>query len=448
MKRLPVIVLTAVVSACQSGKPSGEVTLITLDPGHFHAALVQKNMYPQVSRDVYVYAPAGDDLNQHLARIRAYNERQDQPTSWNEIVYQGDDFLEKMLAEKKGNVMVTAGNNARKTEYIKKTVDAGIHVLSDKPMAIDAAGFELLKSAFASAEKNSVLLYDIMTERFEITNTLQREFMRAPDVFGELIDGTPDEPAVEMESVHHIAKFVSGVANKRPVWYFDVKQQGEALADVGVHLIDLVQWECFPDVALDYAKDVEVLSARRWALKMSRKQFTEVTGATEFPPFLAPNVSNDTLAVFFNGEMNYRLKGKQVKIAALWNYVAPEGGGDTHYSMVRGTRARLVIKQGEEQGYQPRLYIEPVGDYATLEPALKACLKSLQAKYPGVDVQPFTAGWEVVIPDKYRNGHEAHFGQVTENFLQYLKDGKLPAWETPNMLAKYYTATRGVELSQ
>ena len=28
---------------------AGEVKLITLDPGHFHAALVQKVSYPQVS---------------------------------------------------------------------------------------------------------------------------------------------------------------------------------------------------------------------------------------------------------------------------------------------------------------------------------------------------------------------------------------------------------------
>ena len=32
-----------------TGAP-GEVKLITLDPGHFHAALVQKVSYPQVSK--------------------------------------------------------------------------------------------------------------------------------------------------------------------------------------------------------------------------------------------------------------------------------------------------------------------------------------------------------------------------------------------------------------
>ena len=90
---------------------AGEVKLITLDPGHFHAALVQKVSYPQVSKDVYVYAPGGFDVNEHLKRIEGFNSRVENPTQWNEIVYVGDDFLEKMLSEKKGNVMVQAGNN-------------------------------------------------------------------------------------------------------------------------------------------------------------------------------------------------------------------------------------------------------------------------------------------------------------------------------------------------
>jgi hypothetical protein len=55
----------------------------------------------------------------------------------------------------------------------------------------------------------------------------------------------------------------------------------------------------------------------------------------------------------------------------------------------------------------------------------------------------------VVIPDKYRVGHEPHFAEVTERFLGYLKDRKtLPAWERANMLAKYKVTTEAVELSR
>ena len=52
---------------------------MTLDPGHFHAGLVQKEMYPDVSPTVDVYAPEGPDLDAHLKRIAAFNGRKDAP---------------------------------------------------------------------------------------------------------------------------------------------------------------------------------------------------------------------------------------------------------------------------------------------------------------------------------------------------------------------------------
>src|SRR5690349_11829773 len=93
------------------------VRLITLDPGHFHAALVQKSMYPQVDSTVYVYAPGGQDVQLHLGRIESYNTKNEAPTGWKEKVYTGNDYFEKMLAEKAGNVVVISGNNQKKTEY-------------------------------------------------------------------------------------------------------------------------------------------------------------------------------------------------------------------------------------------------------------------------------------------------------------------------------------------
>lgn len=102
MKKLIFLILPAlfVMISCGSGgsknKASEEmennysVRLATVDPGHFHAALVQKIMYPGVSPDVNVYAPEGPDLQQHLNRIAAFNARPADPTTWNEIVYKGE----------------------------------------------------------------------------------------------------------------------------------------------------------------------------------------------------------------------------------------------------------------------------------------------------------------------------------------------------------------------
>ena len=46
-----------------------------------------------------------------------------------------------------------------------------------------------------------------------------------------------------------------------------------------------------------------------------------------------------------------------------------------------------------------------------------------------------------MIPKVLKIGHEAHFSQVTNNFLKYFKESKLPEWEVPNMISKYYTTT-------
>ena len=182
-KVIPVLVLATIFSACAGGGQKtaekatpkftgakGEVKLMTLDPGHFHAALVQKSMYEQIDPTVYVYAPEGDDVNEHLGRIEAFNKRADKPTAWVEKVYTGTDYLEKMLTEKPGNVMMVAGNNAKKTEYIQKAVEAGINVFADKPMVITPEAFPALEQSFKTAAEKGVLLYDIMTERFEVTN--------------------------------------------------------------------------------------------------------------------------------------------------------------------------------------------------------------------------------------------------------------------------------------
>ncbi|WP_106830786.1 putative oxidoreductase C-terminal domain-containing protein [Parabacteroides pacaensis] len=433
-----------------TGAP-GEVKLITLDPGHFHAALVQKVSYPQVSKEVYVYAPEGNDVREHLKKIEAYNTRSDAPTSWNEIVYTGTDFLDKMLTEHKGNVMVTAGNNGKKTEYIHAALGAGIHVLSDKPMAIDEKNFELLKECFDIAKQKNVLLYDIMTERHEITTILQREFSMLPAVFGQLQQGTPEDPAVVKESVHHFFKFVSGNPLTRPVWYFDVTQQGEGIVDVTTHLVDLVQWECFPNQIIDYKQDIQLVDANRWTTSLSKDQFKQVTGVEEYPDFLQKDVENDTLKVYANGDLVYKIKGVCAKVSVIWNYTFPEGGGDTHYSVMKGSKSNLIIRQGEEQGYKPMLYIEmvPGRDVAAYEKDLQASLSKITAKYPGIALQKLNdSTWLVDIPDQYRNGHEAHFGQVTENYLQYLKEGALPDWEVPNMIAKYYTTTQALKLAK
>ena len=430
---------------------SCEVRLITLDPGHFHAALVQKSSYPQVCKDVYVYAPEGDDLKEHLNRIDGYNTRAESPTEWLEIIYTGPDFLEKMLSEKKGNVMVTAGNNGKKTAYLKAALSAGLNVLADKPMAIKVSDFNELKECFDIAGRKGVLLYDIMTERFEITTILQKEFSLISGVFGVQQAGTPDDPGIVKESVHHFLKTVSGNPLIRPAWFFDVGQQGAGIVDVTTHLVDLVQWECFPGQIIDYTKDVQLLDANTWTTAMTLAEFQVVTGKATFPDYLKKDVRDDVLYVYSNGDITYRIKDVTAKVSVIWNYTYPEGGGDTHYSIMKGSKSHLIIEQGKEQGYKPVLTIKAVKgtEPAPFEKELTEALKIITAKYPGVSItKQGEDAWKVEVPEIYHNGHEAHFGQVTENFLKYLSEGALPEWEVPNMIAKYYITTHALEMAK
>jgi hypothetical protein len=80
--------------------------------------------------------------------------------------------------------------------------------------------------------------------------------------------------------------------------------------------------------------------------------------------------------------------------------------------------------------------------------ALKKRVEGLQAEWPGLSIRQDDREARLVIPDKFRVGHEAHFAQVARRFFDYVKDPKsLPAWERSYMLAKYYVSTVGVELA-
>lgn len=447
-------------TCCKCGSKAGavkkpaEVRLVVLDPGHFHAALVLKTSVPGVSKTVRVYAPKGADLDAFLAMIHDYNTRKANPTDWDLKVYAGPDYLAKMTAEKAGDVVVLAGKNNRKPDYIYASIQAGFNVFADKPMAISPAGFETLKKAFALADKKGLVLYDIMTERFVPATMLQRALAQDPDVFGRQERGTPDDPAVTKESVHHFRKVVSGKGLVRPVWYYDWRQQGPAIADVNTHLTDLVQWELFPGRAVQ-PSDVKVLKARVWETPVDAKQFEASTGAKEWPDYLKADV--DAKGVLrnnaANGELTYEINGICAKVSVLWNYEPPTGGGDTHYSLMRGTRSSLIIEQGPSQGFKPVLYVEPrrgVGiDKQVLYVALQKALMKLQAEWPGLTCEPFETGFRVNVPPELEQAHthENNFHSVLMNYLKYLKAGKVPAWEESGMLTKYTTLMEAYKLA-
>lgn len=455
--RFGLIVLCAAVSGAtmlaQQEKKAAmpDVRLMTLDPGHFHAALVQKEMYPGVAPRVDVYAPLGSDLFEHLNRVAGYNRRPDKPTAWDLEIHTSADYFERMLRDRPGNVVVLSGRNGIKIDRILASVRAGLNVLADKPWILKSSDLPKVEAALAEADSRGVVAYDIMTERFEVTTMLQRLLVNDAAAFGQIVPGSEAEPSVYMESVHHLMKVVSGAPNIRPAWFFDTAEQGEGLNDIGTHLVDLVQWTLFPDKAIDYRADVRVLAAQRWPTWIAEADFRRVTNAPRFPESLAGSVKDGRLEYYCNTLVSYALRGVHTKLNVIWDWEAPAGGGDTHFAFYRGTRAKVEIRQTKADRYLPELYVIPATAALKGEvlEAVQARIKAAQADYPSVTVEDRGAEIRVVVPDALRVGHEAHFAQVASRFLAYLRDRRtLPAWERPNMLAKYFVTTTGTELSR
>jgi predicted dehydrogenase len=428
-----------------------EVHFMTVDPGHFHAALVQKSMYPGVARRADVFAPLGPDLTEHLNRIAAFNRRAERPTAWELDVHATDEFFERMLGNPPGNVVILAGRNTNKIDYIRRATEAGLNVLADKPWILESDDMPKLESALAEADRRGLVAYDIMTERFEVTSQLQRALVNDPDAFGEIVKGSLAEPGVYMESVHYVKKLVAGSMNIRPGWFFDNTQQGEGLNDVGTHLVDLVQWTLFPEEALDYRRDVALHAAQRWPTVITETDFRAVTNAQRFPDFLARSVNDGRLEYYCNTLVSYALRGVHVKLNVIWDWEASPGGGDTHYAFYRGSRSRVEVRQTRADRLRPELYVVPnaAATHGDVLAAVERKIALVKTEFPGVDVEDRGTEIRVTIPDALRVGHEAHFAEVTKTFLEYLRDrSKLPKWERPNMLAKYCVTSKGTELSR
>ena len=114
---------------------------------------------------------------------------------------------------------------------------------------------------------------------------------------------------------------------------------------------------------------------------------------------------------------------------------------------MRGTKSSLIIKQGKEENYKPTLYIEQRKDDPEFERKLQLAIDKINKQFPGVSIQKNDFGWQLVVPEKYNDGHEAHFAQVMARYLAYLKEKNMPKWEVPNMLSKYFITTSAKELA-
>jgi predicted dehydrogenase len=412
-------------------------TLAVFDPGHFHAALALRDAQPRLTDEVHVYARDGAELEAFLRLVRSFNERARSPTRWKLHVYRGPDCLDRMCAERRGDIAIVAGKNREKMAAIRRLHDNGFAVLADKPWVIDSSGMQMLRQVIAAGPP----AIDIMTERHDSANRLQRALIAQRPLFGELRRSSA-ETAIELKSVHHLSKTVNGAPLRRPPWYFDVAEQGEGITDVTTHLVDLAQWMTADLPGTDI---LELRGARQWPTEVSRQWFAQITGQAEFPVELGIAAASGKLDYRCNARIDFLCKGIAVSVEALWALAAPAGGGDTHFALARGTAAEVQVRHDAETGFVSEVSVRPVASQAAFEKKLSAALEALESEFPGLSAQARGEGFQVFLPEALRTTHEQHFATVLDHFLDKLDTKESSRQPADELLARYQLLTQARE---
>lgn len=390
---------------------STDLRLVTLAPGHFHAALVHRSHPAGVDPRVRVFAPLDADVLTHLERVRRFNDREHEPTHWHLDVRAGHAWLDDFRNDSWGNVAIIAGRNRPKISLIQAALARGLHVLADKPCIVTAADLPALQACVAEAKERGLLFRDMMTERHEVTTQLQRQLLHDQSLVGSLLPGTVEEPTLELESVHFLAKNVAGVPLVRPTWWYDPHIAGIGPADVGTHLTDLAMWLLAPSQAFPPGS-WEVLATETWPTRVPLEAFFANTQRTELPTALQPFHDGEELLYHGNGRITYRLGEHVVRWTVRWE-VGPDACGDTHLARVRGTKANVLVMHDPTYGAGPQVFVEAKNGERTHVPLTVA-----------------------------RTGHEAHFAEVLHDFLEEVRHPEQrTTHESANLLAKYAITT-------
>ena len=407
-------------------------TLAFLEPGHFHAALTLRGGNPGVHDEIFVYAEAGRELDDFLALIEAFNRRPEEPTSWRPVVWTGARPIERLIDERPGKVVILAGKNDRKMPAMRRLHDAGFHVLADKPWLAGPAGLDDLRHVLAGGP----LAVEMMTGRHEITSILVGKLVRERELLGGL-DIAGGRPAIEISGVHHLEKRVNGQPLRRPPWYFDVRVQGDGLADIPTHMVDQVQRVVGAASGTRALPAPELTGARTWCTEVPLALFSRVTGQADFPAEVADIVDGATLAYRCNAELTFRLGEMTAALDTRWEPTEPPGGGDSHRSLIRGTRAEIRVEQHEGTGFRRRLSIVPLRDGSRVRDTLARAVESWQGEHPGLEVVEVGGACEIRVPRALDVGHERHFPLMLREFLSLVDGGTPPGELAAATLAKY-----------
>jgi predicted dehydrogenase len=418
-------------------------TLVFLEPGHFHAALTLRERHPLARDEVFVYTAEppgtkGGEVREFLDLVTAFNQRPERPTMWRAVVRSGPEPLTRLLHDRPGDVAILAGRNDRKMALARQLHDAGIHVLADKPWMTSPTALPDVRHVLSGGPR----AMEMMTGRLSPTSRLMERLVREPRIFGTFDTSGEDGVPISLSSVHHLEKLVNGVPLRRPPWFFDVRVQGNGLADIPTHLVDQVQRLLAPPGSAAL-RDARLFTARHETTAVPRELFSRVTGVEGFPAELRSVVNDDVLAYAGNAALELELRGVEVSIRSRWEPTEPTGGGDEHHAMLVGTMASVRLQQGPATGFRRSLTISPRRG-GQIEAALSAVLAAWQHDFPGIAATPIHGGFEIVVPALPGTAHESQFPLVLDEFLCALEGGPWPDGGAADTLAKYELLARAL----
>jgi hypothetical protein len=201
------------------------------------------------------------------------------------------------------------------------------------------------------------------------------------------------------------------------------------------------------DKPFDYQRDIELLSARQWPTEVPKDMFSRITGLSDFPSGLGERVNGAALHYLCNAALSYRIRGTPVQVESLWALAIPEGGGDTHRAVLRGSKAELTIDQGAATRFVTELTIRPTGMVEPYACALSDALASLRNEFPGLSFERAGDGYRIGIPTALRTTHEDQFAAVLEEFIARIDSAEQTLNLGPDLITKYTLLAQARELS-
>ncbi|MGL6076133.1 MAG: putative oxidoreductase C-terminal domain-containing protein [Fimbriiglobus sp.] len=425
------------------------VRLMTLDPTHFHAALLTQRRVEGVHPRLYVYSDFSKELLTYLEWMQVGNSRLPHGQGWEMDVRASDRWRARAFQEQPGNTAVITGANRSKIDLMLDAVRAGLHVIADKGWIVDQADFPMLETLLSEAELREVILWEMLPLRHKMGHRLLRELLYLPEVFGELLLGSPDEPALTIDSTQFLRKSPIGLPVIRPMWWLDHHISGHVLADSTSYLVDLALWILFPGEPILHIVDAECQDATGWATPVSEEQFHAITGIRKAPEIFR---SNGQIMLESNGLMAFTVRGVHARTNCQWDFDSERKAGDIHDFVVRGSRSRITLTCPPTPTESPwELLVTPnkIEDKAAISRAMQQSLTRWRPHHPGLSLREHATAIEVVIPNSEVSDSVSNFEEILSSFVNAFRNPRsVPGWEITNKLARYYLTTRAAEIAE